>query len=72
MFRGGSIATTLLFSICFNKMKAKRNQVAGSVLAIFGILIVGASSLIFAKGDSSSSDVVKFDLYRLYRLLGTY
>jgi drug/metabolite transporter (DMT)-like permease len=48
MMRGGSIVTTFLFSTIFLKMKAQRNQIAGSALALIGILIVGASSLLFS------------------------
>jgi len=47
--------TTFLFSMVFLKMKAKRNQVVGSALALFGVLIVGTSNIIFT--DSSANGV---------------
>jgi len=49
MMRGGAIVTTFIFSIIFLKMKAQKNQIAGSALALIGVFIVGASSLIFSK-----------------------
>lgn len=58
MMRGGAIVTTFLFSIFFLKMKAQRNQVAGSVLALVGVLIVGASSLLFADSSGDGGDSV--------------
>jgi drug/metabolite transporter (DMT)-like permease len=58
MLRGGSIVTTFIFSMIFLKMKAKKNQVAGSVFALIGVLIVGASSLAFADSSSSGSGAV--------------
>lgn len=57
MMRGGAIVTTFLFSIVFLKMKAQKNQVAGSALALIGVFIVGASSLIFSKSSGSGSDM---------------
>jgi drug/metabolite transporter (DMT)-like permease len=58
MMRGGSIVTTFAFSILFLKMKAQKNQVAGSILALVGVIIVGASSLAFSSSSSSGSDSV--------------
>jgi drug/metabolite transporter (DMT)-like permease len=56
MMRGGAIVTTFIFSIIFLKMKAQRNQVAGSILALVGVFIVGTSSLIFSSSSSSGTD----------------
>jgi drug/metabolite transporter (DMT)-like permease len=57
MMRGGTIVSTFLFSIVFLKMKAQKNQIAGSALALVGVFIVGASSLIFTKSSGSGSDM---------------
>jgi drug/metabolite transporter (DMT)-like permease len=54
MMRGGSIVSTFIFSIIFLQMKAKRNQIFGSCLALLGVFIVGLSNMIFS--GSSSSD----------------
>jgi drug/metabolite transporter (DMT)-like permease len=63
MMRGGAIVTTFVFSIIFLNMKAQKNQIAGSALALVGVLIVGASSLIFSASDSSGTDTVYLELY---------
>lgn len=67
MMRGGSIVTTFIFSMIFLKMKAKKNQVAGSALALVGVLIVGASSLAFADNSGSGSDAVRLLRFRVCR-----
>ena len=48
MFRGGSIIATFALSICFLKMKVKLNHIVGSGLALVGMVIVGASGLLFS------------------------
>jgi len=48
MFRGGSLIATFVLSICFLKMKIKLNHIVGCGLALVGILIVGATGLIFS------------------------
>ena len=53
MLRGGAIVTTFILSIIFLKIKVQRKQIAGSSLALIGVLIVGASSLIFSSSSSS-------------------
>lgn len=58
MMRGGAIVTTFIFSTIFLKMKAQRNQVFGSIFALIGVLIVGASSLIFSSSSESGGDTV--------------
>lgn len=54
MMRGGSIVTTLLFSVIFLKVKVMKNQILGAVLALVGVGVVGFSNMLFS--DSSSSD----------------
>lgn len=58
MTRGGAIITTFIFSITFLKMKAQINQIAGSVLALVGVLIVGASTIMFSDSSDSGADAV--------------
>ncbi len=58
MMRGGAIVTTFIFSLIFLKMKAQRNQISGSILALIGVIIVGASSLLFADNSDSGGDNV--------------
>ena len=70
MLRGGSIVTTFILSIFFLKIKVQRKQIAGSSLALIGVLIVGASSLIFSSSSSSGSDAVLFLLLRGFKSLG--
>lgn len=54
MFRGGSIVATFALSICFLKMKVRANHIIGSGLALVGIIVVGASGLLFSEDNSSS------------------
>ncbi len=72
MMRGGAIVTTFIFSMIFLKMKAQRNQVAGSAMALIGILIVGASSLLFAESGSSSTDTVHLYISRVCNYWGIF
>jgi drug/metabolite transporter (DMT)-like permease len=58
MMRGGTIATTFLFTIVYLKHKSQRNQLVGSGLAVVGVLIVGAANLIFSATSSGSSNTV--------------
>ena len=48
MMRGGSIVTTFIFSIIFLKIKVMKNQVAGAALALFGVMVVGFSNMVFS------------------------
>jgi drug/metabolite transporter (DMT)-like permease len=48
MMRGGSIVTTLMFSIIFLKAKVVKNQVFGAALALFGVIVVGLSNMVFS------------------------
>jgi drug/metabolite transporter (DMT)-like permease len=68
MMRGGTIVSTFIFSIIFMKMKARRNQIAGSVLALVGVIIVGASSLAFADSSDAGNDTVNLNVFRACKL----
>jgi drug/metabolite transporter (DMT)-like permease len=60
MMRGGTIATTFLFTVIYLKQKALKNQILGSGLAVIGVLIVGAANLIFSATSSGSSNTVQW------------
>lgn len=47
MMRGGSIVTTLIFSVIFLKAKVMKNQIAGAALVLVGVMIVGLSNMVF-------------------------
>jgi len=47
MMRGGSIVTTLIFSIIFLKAKVMKNQIVGAGLVLIGVMIVGLSNMVF-------------------------
>ena len=64
MFRGGSIIATFALSICFLKMKVRMNHILGSGLALAGMIVVGASGLLFAEDNSSSGTAVCMNLCR--------
>lgn len=72
MMRGGTIVTTFLLSIVFLKTKVKKCQIAGSVLALVGVTIVGASNMIFSSSGSGSTDSVNIILFRAYKSSATY
>ena len=72
MLRGGTIVTTFIFSIIFLKAKVQKHQIAGSALALIGVLIVGASNMIFSSSSSGSSSAVLFYLLRVCKLLDIY
>lgn len=61
MMRGGTIATTFLFTILYLKQKARRNQIVGSGLAVVGVLLVGVANLAFSASSSGSSNTVSLD-----------
>lgn len=48
MMRGGTIVTTFIFSILILKIRVKKHQIAGSVLAFLGVAIVGISAVAFS------------------------
>jgi drug/metabolite transporter (DMT)-like permease len=58
MLRGGGIATTFFFSVVFLRAKVLKHQVAGSILALLGITIVGLSNLAFSDGGGDSASGV--------------
>ncbi len=51
MMRGGTIITTFIFSVTMLRSKIKNNKFIGSILVLFGILIVGASNILFSKAN---------------------
>jgi len=64
MMRGGSIVTTLVFSVIFLKVKVMKNQVAGAALALFGVMVVGLSNMVFKDpaGTGPSPVLISFTL----------
>lgn len=72
MLRGGGIATTFFFSVVFLRAKVLRHQVAGSVLALLGISIVGLSNMAFSDSSDHSAGGVNFILFRLFKLLDIF
>lgn len=58
MMRGGTIITTFLFSVIFLKIRIQRHQIVGSSLALLGVVIVGASNMLFSNSSSGSSTPV--------------
>ena len=63
MMRGGSIVTTLIFSIIFLKVKVSKNQLAGSALVLLGVFIVGLSNMIFKEKSGDGSSEVNLFLF---------
>ncbi len=61
MTRGGTIATTFLFSVFFLKNKPKKNQIVGSILAVMGVIIVGISNVIYGSHSKGSDSVISND-----------
>ena len=68
MLRGGTIVTTFIFSVVFLHSKVEKSQILGAGLALFGVLIVGTSSLIFSSSGSGSADAVLIYLFRVFKL----
>jgi drug/metabolite transporter (DMT)-like permease len=71
MFRGGSIVATFVLSICFLKMKVKLNHIIGCALALVGILIVGATGLLFSDEGAGNGTPVRHAILRDSRSLVT-
>lgn len=67
MMRGGTIATTFLFTVIYLKQRAKRNQMLGSLITVVGVLVVGAANLIFGTNGSGDSNTVKVCLFRHWK-----
>jgi len=57
MMRGGTIVTTFIFSILILKAKAQKSQIFGSALAFIGIVVVGASALIFSDSPQQYQNI---------------
>lgn len=67
MMKGGSIASTFLFSKVFLKNKIVRSQIVGSVLAIIGVFVVGVSNVAFedTSNISDSDAVYSYNKYQI-------
>ena len=59
MVRGGAIVSTFLFSLCFLKKTPEKHQVAGCVMAVVGVLLVGVSTLAFSSPSSATASPVQ-------------
>lgn len=59
MMRGGSIVTTLIFSIIFLKAKVMKNQIYGSALVLVGVMVVGLSNMVFKDDSEDGASAVK-------------
>lgn len=68
MMRGGTIVTTFIFSIIFLHSKVEKNQILGAGLALFGVLIVGTSNMLFSSSGSGAADAVLIYLCRVFKL----
>ena len=66
MLRGGTIVTTFIFSLIILKIKARREQLIGSGMAILGVVIVGVSGLVFGKSEESRQPEVIVKEFRGY------
>lgn len=64
MMRGGTVATTFLFTVIYLKHIAKKSQIFGSFMTIIGVLIVGSANLIYSATGSGSSNTVMIVRYR--------
>lgn len=62
MTRGGTIATTFFFSRCYLRLVPKKHQKVGSALALFGVLVVGLSNLLYSRASSKNSNTVNICL----------
>ncbi len=60
MMRGGSIVTTLIFSVIFLKSKVMKNQLAGAGLVLIGVMVVGLSNMVFKDQSSDGTSAVTF------------
>lgn len=67
MMRGGTIATTFLFTVIYLKQRAKRNQMLGSLITVIGVLVVGAANLIFGATGSGDSNTVNVCICRHWK-----
>jgi drug/metabolite transporter (DMT)-like permease len=58
MLRGGVIIVTAIFSMLFLKKKPTRAEIFGCCLAVFGIMIVGLSAVLFSSSKASDVSVI--------------
>jgi drug/metabolite transporter (DMT)-like permease len=58
MMRGGTIITTFVFSIILLKMRPRKYQMVGSLLAFVGIAVVGTAAMVFSDPEGVSADPV--------------
>ena len=63
MMRGGSIVTTLIFSVIFLKSKVMKNQLAGAGLVLIGVMVVGLSNMVFKDQSGDGASAVIFILF---------
>jgi drug/metabolite transporter (DMT)-like permease len=47
MLKGGSVASTLLFSMFLLNARVNKYQLLGSALSLLGVIVVGISHIIF-------------------------
>jgi len=67
IIRGGFIVSTFFFSIRFLKMKPKPYQVAGSILAVLAVILVGFSAVLFSSSSDGGTDIVTLLSFRVFR-----
>jgi drug/metabolite transporter (DMT)-like permease len=48
MMRGGTIATTLFFSVAYFNKKPQKSHIFGGLLCIIGVLMIGIENVIYA------------------------
>lgn len=48
MMRGGTVITTLIFSIIFLEKKVKKYQIIGCIIVLSGIIVVAVSHFVLA------------------------
>lgn len=67
MMRGGTIATTLIYSILMFNLRPKKAQIVGSVMTLMGVGIVGASNLILGTDEQEEAESVLLQRCRVCR-----
>jgi len=60
MMKGGSIISTMIFSVIFLKVVVKKRQIFGSILVLIGVFLVGLSNTIFKDSTGVESNIVLF------------
>jgi len=63
MIRGGTIITTLLFSMILMKKRAERFEKVGCIFAVMGLILIGFSAMI-SQQDRSPAAVNEVDIFR--------